>query len=68
MPVWDLNFRFILVVVDCSGRVGFSSCLVGVVRESRGRGCLWGVSHEGPSKVGKEKYGERKRSKVWFSV
>ena len=60
MPLLGFDFSVYLVLIDCSGRVGLPSYLVGVVRENRGRGYFWGASHEGPSKFDKEKKGKEK--------
>ena len=60
MPLLGFEFSVYLVLIDCSGRIGFPSYLAGVVRENRVRGYFWGSLHEGSSKTDKEKKGTEK--------
>ena len=60
IPLLGFEFSVYLALIDCSGRIGLPSYLVGVVRENRVRGYFWGILHEGSSKIDKEKKGKEK--------
>ena len=68
LPIAGFVYSVYLVLLDCSGHISLSYFLVGVVQENWVRECFWGALHGGSSKIDKEKRGDRKGSKISFTV